>query len=165
MDISGPGLGDFLNIHATRRGNEETVAAYRPVQGDGEIEFPAGFQGLFDKDDAYRQAFRTGLYRGQSISEQAPYSIAEFREILHRPDSAGFSPSSTVDLGLNHAGEAQFFRGPFSLAHACCRAPARDGDAVGTQDSLGLVFVNVHKRSLPGPDPGDGFESYALFGA
>jgi hypothetical protein len=41
----------------------------------------------------------------------------------------------------------------------------RDGDAVGTKDSLGLVFVNVHKRSLPGPDPDDGLESYALFGA
>ena len=126
----------------------EATKATRPdaaIDQQREIKLACNGRVLDHIDPPHQPALWPGLRRDQRLAEHAVGLGVELLQGLHQLDAATFAPPAGVNLRFDHEGLAAeragmgggFVRGLGDAAFGHRRA-------IGLQQRLGLIFVDVH---------------------
>ena len=148
-DLLGCLRRHFLDIHAAFGRGDEGHAARGPVHEKRQIEFARDGRILDHIDAAYHAALGAGLWRHQRLAEHPVGLGVHLLDGLHEFDATTLAAAARVDLGLHNEdvavellGEFDCLVGAFGDNAVCHRG------AVGLEEILGLVLVNIHAKTL-----------------
>ena len=168
LDLLGRVVGDRLDIHAALGRGDDGDAAALAVDQQGQIEFLGDVDAVGDVEAVDLLALRPGLDGDQGLAQHLLGSRARTSSIerARRTPPLASGPSS-LNLPLprppawicaftTQSGPGQFLRGLDGFVDAHRGMTGGDGDAEGSKQLLGLIFVNVHGAALKqiGPDEG-----------
>ena len=145
-DLLGVMSRDFFDVHAAGSRGHHSDTAFFAVQRQAEINLAFDTRTAFDIHLMNRQAGRAGLRRDQALAQQLCCGSADIRNAFDFLDAAGLTAATGMDLRLDDphraaetAGNSHglFGRGGgFTGGHR---------NAVGSENFLGLVFVQIHR--------------------
>ncbi len=143
---------DLLDVDAAFGGSDEGHAARGAVDEERQIKLAGDGRVLDHIDAAHDAALRPGLRRDERLAQHAVGFGVQLLERLHELDAAALAASAGMDLRLHHkdvAAEILRLRGGV----LCRRGDRALGHrrAVGLEQFLGLVLVNIHGNSLTQP--------------
>ena len=158
QDFFGRAGSDFFDVHAAFGRADERHAAGDAVNQQGEIQFAFDVRTVFDVDAVHLLASRTGLMRDQSATQ---HFLGFFSGLFDRLGEAytaffasirlferAFTAPTCVDLRFDDPQRAvQFACCGFSFVSFENDTAFRDRGAIGTKESLRLIFMNVHEES------------------
>ncbi|MEY9168156.1 hypothetical protein ABIE78_006275 [Sinorhizobium fredii] len=149
-------LGNCLDIHAALGRNHEGNLADGAIDEDREIEFAVDVGAVLDIEAVDLLAGRAGLLGHQRIAEHILGIGNDLVDRFRQPHAAlGIGPeflelalaaAAGMDLALHDVKRSrQLFRGRFGFVGGEDRDTFRDRRAVALQQSLGLIFMDVHE--------------------
>ena len=137
---------DFFDVHAAGSRGHHRNAAFFAVQRQAEIDLAFDARTAFDIHLMNGQAGRTGLRCDQTLAQQVGGSSADLFDTLDDLDAAGLTAAAGMDLRLDHPHRATEATGN---SHGLLRRggglTSGHRNAVGGEDFLGLVFVQIHR--------------------
>ncbi len=151
-------FGHFLDIHAAFGRADERDAGCLAVDEQGEVHFRRNARAVFDVDAVDLFARRAGLLGDQRAAQ---HFLGFLRGLFHGfgdPHAAlvacvGFlefalAAAASVNLRLYHPDRTvEFARGCLCLFRAHHHAAIGNRGAIAAQKRLGLIFVDIHRRT------------------
>ena len=137
-------LRHFFDLHPPFGRSDEAVTGGFPVKGDGQVKLPGDLHRLFHQYPPHPEPFGTGLRRHQLPAEQFFAQFLRLLGVVDELDASPLAASAGIDLRLHHAAPPHLLGGPLHLVGGERDPSARDRYAVGTQNFLCLIFVDVH---------------------
>jgi hypothetical protein len=151
-DLLGGLGGHFLDVHSALGGSDEDELAGGPIEGEGEVILLRDVAGGGEVNRLDLAAGGAGLVRDEGVAEHAGGEGLRFRvgggdlhPALEAVGEGALAPSAGMDLGLHHNfAFRQVGEGGVKLGFAQRRGPGLHRDAIGGEEFLGLVLVDVH---------------------
>jgi hypothetical protein len=139
-------LCDLLDLHPALCGEQDQGPLRRPVNRDGEVEFPGYLLSVLDVDapDGVPANVHTEDLSGRLLGPP---------RATHNLYAAGLAAPSCEDLGFDRHRSPESLGGPSRLL-GCPRDDARQGlQFVVPQQLFPLIFVEIQVRRLPRSRP------------
>ena len=145
--FSGVVGGHGFDIDAAFGGGDERDAAGAAIDQEREVKLARDGRVFHHIDVPHEPALRPGLWRDKRLPQHAVGLGVDFLNRLDELDAAPFASAAGVDLRLHDedfAAEIASKRG--RLLRTCRHSSIGHGRPVFPEQSLGLVFVNVHRE-------------------
>ena len=151
-DLLGMGARNLFDVHAARGRNHEGDTRGLTVDQRRKIELAVDGRAFLDIEAVDLLAVRAGLMGHEDGAEQALGLLAHVLGRLHDLDAAGLAASAGMDLRLDDDDRrAEVLCCLDRLLDRESGLAPRHRHAEFPQHRLGLIFVDVHCRSLTCP--------------
>ncbi len=148
-------MRDRLDIHAAFGRNHEGRLAGRAVNQHRDVEFLLDIRAVFDVEAVHLLAGRAGLHGDERVAQhflgvglnlgnrfgEADTALGFGRQFLE----LALATAAGMDLALHHIKRARKLLGRFNrFSNGEGRKARRHVGAVGFQDRLALIFMDIH---------------------
>ena len=145
QNLLGMRFRNLLDIHAAFAGGDEGHPAVAAIDQKREIELIADLAAFLDIEALHLTALRSGLVGDKCLAEKFGGDLLHLIDRFHHLDAAGLATATGVNLRLHHIDRpAKRLCAGNSLINRESRLAARHRHAKACQQSLGLMFMNVH---------------------
>ena len=148
-------MGDRLDVHAALGRGHHRDAAHDAVDQQRDVELALDVATLLDIEALHRLAGRAGLLGDEFLAQHGERAGAHLFDRLHDPDAAlavgiilepAGAAAARMNLGFDHGDRRPELAGHVHRFVLGIGNPALEqGDGEFGQQSLGLVFVDVHE--------------------
>ena len=137
-------LGDLLDLHAARCRRDDDGPPPASVGRDAQVQFALDIHRLLDEHLVYRSALRTGLEGNEGRADKGLSDLGGLGGVVGYLHASGFAASSGVYLRFDDAPPTELGRRVAGFITRRCDEVLGYGYAIGGQELLGLVFVELH---------------------
>ena len=148
-------LSDLLNLHAAGRRADHNGCAGRVVDHDADVDLTRDLDLLLDEHGIDGKPRGAGLLGDEPHSEHGGRGLGCRGPGGGELDASAAAAAAGVRLCLHHDGPAEFSGGRFALLGRPDHPPGRYGYTPRREDSLRLVFVELHRPPLAPASPRD----------
>ena len=137
--------GDLLDLHAALLRPHHDDARRLAVEHEGEIVLLLDVRAGLDEQAVHDLAGRARLFRDERLAEELLGKCPRLLRRMRDFDAARLAAAARVDLRLDDDDRRrELLRVLDGLLGAERRIALRDVDAVGFEDGLALVLMNIH---------------------
>ena len=139
-------LGDLFDLHAAGCRRDDDGPPPASVGRDAQVQFALDIHRLLDEHLVYRSALRAGLEGNEGRADKGLGDLGSLGGVVGDLHASGFAASSGVYLRFDDAPAAELGRRVAGFITRRCDEVLGYGYAIGGQEFLGLIFVELHMQ-------------------